>query len=113
MFVGGPPHAPAADVNMAGAAALLCRSRSWFQKNWRTYRHPHTGEPLPRPFIGGEPYSSPWWRREALERWKDGASSPVNSTQEQPQRSPANDAAPRPVIPGDRVAQLLAAAGGL
>lgn len=102
------------DVNLAGAAALMHRSYCGFQRQWRTLRHPATGELFPRPYQGAEPGQRPWWRVAAIESWKDGAvagAAPASaSTCVNPaQREPANDPVAPPIT--DRVAALLQAAG--
>lgn len=102
-----------ADVDLAGAAALLHRSYSWFLRNWRTLKHGATGAPFPRPYVGGERGSRPVWRKAAVIAWQDGQPAEAHTPAYPEQRAPAavaNDPAPRP--PTDRAAALLQAAGG-
>lgn len=102
------------DVDLAGAAALVGRSYSWFARHWRTLTHPATGEPFAAPYIGAEPGSRPRWVREAIEAWKAGGRAPAADTAghstQRAEAVAANDAAPQP--PPSDVAALLAAAGG-
>lgn len=106
------------DVDLAQAAALIHRSYSFLQRRWRTLVHDASGQPFPRPFIGGEPGGRPWWRAEAIEAWKAGAASVAAGTSwDNPQRDdggadaqPAND--PRPLPRSDLASALLAHAGG-
>lgn len=105
-----------ADVDLHGAAALVGRSYSWFQKHWRDLRHEGTGEAFPRPYIGGGRGQKPRWIRAAIDAWKLGAAAPAGpqTSADLPQRAPsaaaANDARPR--SPNDRASALRAAAGG-
>jgi hypothetical protein len=98
------------DVDLHTAAAILHRSFWWLQRNWRTLEHPASGELFPRPFVGGERGQRPWWRRAAIEAWKDGAAAPGNpgSTSPPTDPSPANDPTPRRT---SRAEALRAAAG--
>jgi hypothetical protein len=99
------------DVDLRTVAVLVHRSYSWLGRNWRTYRHPGTGELFPRPFVGAELGQRPWWRRAAIEAWKDGASASGNpgSTAPPTDPPPANDPTPRQY--NSRVDALRAAAG--
>lgn len=105
------------DLDLNAAAALLHRSYSWFQRHWRSLRHPVTGAPFPQPFVGGERGGRPWWRRAQVEAWIDGAAvgslaadTPRHPTQREPGPSADNDAASPPR--SDRAAALRAMAGG-
>jgi hypothetical protein len=104
-----------ADVDLAGAAALMHRSYDWFSRHWRELRD---REGFPSPFVGDVPGGRPWWRRAAIDAWIDrqsGAPVPATSGDFTQRNGPiwaANDPVPIPTPPGGRVAKLLAAAGG-
>jgi hypothetical protein len=98
------------DVDLMGAAQLLHRSYDWTQRNWRGLVK---DSGFPRPFVGGGPGGNPWWRAAAIEAWKDRQSGLNTVAPVEPTLPPtANDPRPRPIRPGNRVANLLAAAGG-
>ena len=107
------------DVDLAGAAALLHRSYSWLQENWRRLA---AEEGFPLPYVGAEKGGRPWWTREAIDAWKarrcglpsqvPGQSPDLHRAQPDPLAHPANDPAPTRPHAGDRVSALLAAAGG-
>lgn len=107
-----------ADVDLAGAAALVHRSTDRFAKVWRRLRDDHG---FPSPFIGAGKGQRPWWRVADIEAWKaaqaarsvavsivTAADSPA---QRQAEAEPANDPVARPPRRGDLVARLVAAAG--
>lgn len=115
-----------ADVDIAGAAALLHRSLGRFQKGWRRLV---AEDGFPRPFVGADKGGRPWWRVADIEAWKAAKAAGVNrwrpapapatngdlaQRQARPEAPPeaANDPVARPLAPGDLAAQLLAAAGG-
>lgn len=101
------------DLDLAGAAAVIGRSYSWFQRHWRTLRHPRTDAAFPQPFLGALPGQRPLWLRADVEAWKAGQATPGTAwdpAQRAPSAAPANDPTPRPVT--DTVAALIAAAGG-
>lgn len=107
-----------ADVDMAGAAALVHRSKGRFQKAWRRLV---ASEGFPRPFVGAQKGGQPWWRIADIEAWKAakaaGLAQPTPATGGNlPQRhapiQAANDPVATEIPPGDLAAQLLAAAGG-
>lgn len=106
----------ASDVDLMGAAALIGRSYSYLQENWRTMvREEH----FPLPYIGGQKGSRPRWRVAAIERWKDYKSGLIEL--DMPQRCdsaepaiprPSNDPAPVQAAPHSRAARARAMAGG-
>lgn len=99
------------DVDLVGAAAMMRRSYSWFQKHWRDLRHPATGEAFPQPYVGAEKGGRPWWKATLIEAWQLGSACPAGEGAEgSTQRAPANDAAPQPK--STDVSALVAAAGG-
>lgn len=91
------------DVDMAGAARILNRSYSWFQRSWRRL------EGFPPPFTGAEPHGRPQWRAVDVEaykagrRWRPAEAAPLVAAAPP---HPAND--PTPAPPADRVRALLA-----
>ncbi|MHB8286664.1 MAG: hypothetical protein ACYDD1_18575 [Caulobacteraceae bacterium] len=99
-----------ADVDLQLAAALLHRSYAWMAENWRRLVNE---EGFPEPFVGKAKNQRPWWRRSAIEAWKDGArfsgSAPEVKREE---LSPANDPVRAPRKGNSVVEALLAAAGG-
>lgn len=116
-----------ADVDIAGAAALVHRAAGTFTKTWRRMRRE---EGFPSPFVGDRPGGRPWWRVADIEAWKArraaaGQPAPRATAGDSPAQrrnagtdpipvpeTPANDPVAHARASGNRVAQLLAAAGG-
>lgn len=111
-----------ADVDIAGAAALLHRHRDRFRKAWRRLV---VDEGFPRPFVGAEKGGRPWWRVADIEAWKGAKAAGVHRARPTATRgdlaqrpnagaepAAANDPVAPVLTPGDLAARLLAAAGG-
>lgn len=96
-------------LDLHGAAAELDVTYDWLQRNWRT-------EPgFPWPHKGGGRGQSPRWARALIIDFKHGRrfARPEQADASAPAAgvvTHANDHHPTP--PADRVAALLAAAGG-
>ncbi|MFN4296941.1 MAG: hypothetical protein ACK4FB_08865 [Brevundimonas sp.] len=96
-------------LDLHGAAAELDVTYDWLQRHWRT-------EPgFPWPHKGGGRGQSPRWARALIIAFKHGQRFPRPDQADTAAPAPgydthANDRHPTP--PADRVAALLAAAGG-
>lgn len=100
------------DLDIAGLARVLHRSREWTLRHWRGL----VAAGMPAPFVGGDT-GRPWWHGPAIAAWKAGeaprteAVRPVSFAQPgAPETRPvANDLSPPDL--GDRAQQLLASLG--